>query len=80
MGKYLYCLLTRDRIKQHLPLERLFTYLIEIVVEFSIRNSFVLFKSFLSLVSEKVSSITFEKGNVSSANVLHVDFIQLRNH
>ena len=68
------------RIKQYLPLESLFTYFFEIIIEISIRKSFVLFKSFLSLVSEKVSSLTFEKSDVSTANILHVDFIQLRNH
>ena len=73
-------LLTMVRIKQHLPLESLFTYFFEIIIEISIRKSFVLFKSFLSLVSEKVSSLTFEKSDVSTANILHVDFIQLRNH
>ena len=36
-----------------------------------------LFKSLLSCVSEKVASLTIEKSDVSSANILHIDSILL---
>ena len=37
----------------------------------------ILFKSLLSCISEKVSSLTFDKSDVSSANILHIDSISL---
>ena len=46
----------RVRIKQHLLLESSFTYFIQIITEYE----------------KKVSSLTFEKSYVSSANILHI--------
>ena len=45
VGKtYLYGLLTKVRIKQHLPLKSPFTYFIQIVIELSIRKTFAFLK------------------------------------
>ena len=37
----------------------------------------ILFKSLLSSVSEKVQSLTFEKSDVSSVNILHITSVLL---
>ena len=64
MGKtYLYGFLTMVRIKQHLPLESPVIYFIQIMIEF---------------ISEKFLSLTFEKSDVSFANVLQIDSIPIR--